>query len=269
MGESLEAKELMNLLKADVQDFVAMRNAPDSTYALLGRGLDEVANSEEAHSAGMDYGEMMKVHEIASKHLEVFGHPADEADSAAAMRALFGLEDESERMMLGKKNPTVYLSRSALPKDVDNPKKLRTLASRMQNAFNEMLDKHCETNALDGGGEIIKLRIEVNFGGCAMEGDGDQWSHLKPGALRCDKGFISYTKTPGGIVGPSKTGAVYTGSYCPPLEFTFPKSKTEGIVKYFGGQKKIVWESKGLKGSGGGLLGGLGDLFGKYRTQSL
>ena len=146
----------------------------------------------------------------------------------------------------------------------------------MQNAFNEMLDKHCETNALDGGGEIIKpriegpkIRMEVNFGGCAMEGDGDQWSHLKPGALRCDKGFISYTKTPGGIVGPYKTGAVYTGSYCPPLEFTFPKSKTEGIVKYFGGQKKIVWESKGLKGSGGGLLGGLGDLFGKYRTQSL
>merc|ERR1719465_307545 len=146
-------------------------------------------------------------------------------------------------MMLGKKNPTVYLSRSALPKDVDNPKKLRTLSSRMQNAFNEMLDKHCETNALDGGG--------------------DQWSHLKPGALRCDKGFISYTKTPGGIVGPYKTGAVYTGSYCPPLEFTFPKSKKEGIVKWFGGQKKIVWESKGLKGSSGGLLGGLGDLFGK------
>lgn len=106
------ADTLSAVLKADVQDFVAMRNAPDSTYALLGRGLDEVANSEEAHSAGMDFGEMMKIHEIASKHLEVFGHPADESDSAAAMRALFGLEDESERMMLGKKNPTVYLVRA-------------------------------------------------------------------------------------------------------------------------------------------------------------
>jgi len=103
--------------------------------------------------------------------------------------------------------------------------------------------------------------MEVNFGGCAMEGDGNQWSHLKPSGLRCDKGFISYTKTPGGIVGPYKTGAVYTGSHCPPLEFTFPKSKKEPVVKYFGGEKKIVWESKGLKGSdSGGLLGGL---FGK------
>lgn len=109
------ADTLSAVLKTDVQDFVAMRNAPDSTYALLGRGLDEVANSEEAHSAGMDFGEMMKIHEIASKHLEVFGHPADESDSAAAMRALFGLEDESERMMLGKKNPTVYLVRAPHP----------------------------------------------------------------------------------------------------------------------------------------------------------
>merc|ERR1712124_240278 len=60
---------------------------------------------------------------------------------------------------------------------------------------------------------------------------------------------------------PYKTGAVYTGSHCPPLEFTFPKSKKDPVVKYFGGEKKIVWESKGLKGSdSGGLLGGL---FGK------
>ena len=151
---------------------------------------------------------------------------------------------------------------------MDNPKKLRTLSSRMQNAFNELLDKHCVTNELDNGGDIMKpriegpkIRMEVNFGGCAMEGDGNQWSHLKPSGLRCDKGFISYTKTPGGIVGPYKTGAVYTGSHCPPLEFTFPKSKKDPVVKYFGGEKKIVWESKGLKGSdSGGLLGGL---FGK------
>lgn len=265
----------MDLLKSDVQDFVAMRNAPDSTYALLGRGLDEVANREEAAEAGMDYSEMMKVHEIATKHLDIFGHPEDESDSAAAMRALFGLEEETERSLLGGKgikgmmgSKTAYLSRSGLPKDVDNPKKLRTLSSRMQNAFNELLDKHCVTNELDNGGEIMKpriegpkIRMEVNFGGCAMEGDGGQWSHLKPSGLRCDKGFISYTKTPGGIVGPYKTGAVYTGSHCPPLEFTFPKSKKEHVVKYFGGQKKIVWESKGLKGSdSGGLFGGL---FGK------
>merc|ERR1719420_875066 len=56
--------------------------------------------------------------------------------------------------MLGSK--TAYLSRSALPKDVDNPMKLRTLSSRMQNAFNELLDKHCVTNELDNGGEIMK-----------------------------------------------------------------------------------------------------------------
>merc|ERR1712124_85380 len=234
---SLEAKELMDLLKSDVQDFVAMRNAPDSTYALLGRGLDEVANREEAAEAGMDYADMMKVHEIATKHGDIFGHPEDESDSANAMRALFGLEEEeTERSMLGGKgfkgmlgSKTAYLSRSALPKDVDNPKKLRTLSSRMQNAFNELLDKHCVTNELDNGGEMVKpriegpkIRMEVNFGGCAMEGDGNQWSHL---------------------------------------EFTFPKSKKDPVVKYFGGEKKIVWESKGLKGSdSGGLLGGL---FGK------
>merc|ERR1711981_614639 len=88
--------------KSDVQDFVAMRNAPDSTYALLGRGLDEVANREEAAEAGMDYADMMKVHEIATKHLDIFGHPEDESDSANAMRALFGLEEEeTERSMLG------------------------------------------------------------------------------------------------------------------------------------------------------------------------
>merc|ERR1712224_31649 len=149
----------------------------------------------------------------------------------------FGLEEEeTERSMLGGKgikgmlgSKTAYLSRSALPKDVDNPKKLRTLSSRMQNAFNELLDKHCVTNELDNGGEMVKpriegptIRMEVNFGGCAMEGDGNQWSHL---------------------------------------EFTFPKSKKDPVVKYFGGEKKIVWESKGLKGSdSGGLLGGL---FGK------
>merc|ERR1719321_2322586 len=50
----------MDLLKSDVQDFVAMRNAPDSTYALLGRGLDEVANREEAAEAGMDYADMIR-----------------------------------------------------------------------------------------------------------------------------------------------------------------------------------------------------------------
>merc|ERR1711981_613184 len=117
----------MDLLKSDVQDFVAMRNAPDSTYALLGRGLDEVANREEAAEAGMDYADMMKVHEIATKHLDIFGHPEDESDSANAMRALFGLEEETERSMLGSKgfkgmlgSKTAYLSRSALPKDVDN-----------------------------------------------------------------------------------------------------------------------------------------------------
>merc|ERR1712124_214826 len=110
--------ELMDLLKSDVQDFVAMRNAPDSTYALLGRGLDEVANREEAAEAGMDYADMMKVHEIATKHLDIFGHPEDESDSANAMRALFGLEEETERSMLGGKgfkgmlgSETAYLSR--------------------------------------------------------------------------------------------------------------------------------------------------------------
>merc|ERR1739848_846718 len=143
---------------------------------------DEVANREEAAEAGMDYADMMKVHEIATKHLDIFGHPEDESDSANAMRALFGLEEEeTERSMLGGKgfkgmlgSKTVYLSRSALPKDVDNPKKLRTLSSRMQNAFNELLDKHCVTNELDNGGEIMKpriegpkIRMEVNFGGCA------------------------------------------------------------------------------------------------------
>merc|ERR1712224_1101199 len=100
------------------------------------------------------------------------------SDSANAMRALFGLEEEeTERSMLGGKgikgmlgSKTAYLSRSALPKDVDNPKKLRTLSSRMQNAF--------------------------------------------------------------------------------------PKSKKDPVVKYFGGEKKIVWESKGLKGSDSGGLSG-------------
>merc|ERR1712124_247121 len=113
-------------------------------------------------------GDMMKVHEIATKHLDIFGHPEDEPDSANAMRALFGLEEEeTERSMLGGKgfkgmlgSKTAYLSRSALPKDVDNPKKLRTLSSRMQNAFNELLDKHCVTNELDNGGEMVKPRIE-------------------------------------------------------------------------------------------------------------
>merc|ERR1712224_785220 len=72
-------------------------------------------------------------------------------------------EEETERSMLGGKgfkgmlgSKTAYLSRSALPKDVDNPKKLRTLSSCMQNAFNELLDKHCVTNELDNGGEMVK-----------------------------------------------------------------------------------------------------------------
>ena len=100
-----------------------MRNAPDSTYALLGRGLDEVANREEAAEAGMDYADMMKVHEIATKHLDIFGHPEDESDSANAMRALFGLEEEeTERSMLGGKgfkgmlgSKTAYLVRRPPP----------------------------------------------------------------------------------------------------------------------------------------------------------
>merc|ERR1712124_48219 len=74
--------------------------------------------------------DMMKVHEIATKHGDIFGHPEDESDSANAMRALFGLEEEeTERSMLGGKgfkgmlgSKTAYLSRSALPKDVDNPR---------------------------------------------------------------------------------------------------------------------------------------------------
>merc|ERR1712025_1263317 len=121
----------------------------------------------EAAEAGMDYADMMKVHEIATKHLDIFGHPEDESDSANAMRVLFGLEEEeTERSMLGGKgfkgmlgSKTAYLSRSALPKDVDNPKKLRTLSSRMQNAFNELLDKHCATNELDNGGRLHRFSL--------------------------------------------------------------------------------------------------------------
>ena len=116
------------MLKSDVQDFVAMRNAPDSTYALLGRGLDEVANREEAAEAGMDYADMMKVHEIATKHLDIFGHPEDESDSANAMRALFGLEEETERSMLGGKgfkgmlgSKTAYLVRRPPPTPPPTP----------------------------------------------------------------------------------------------------------------------------------------------------
>ena len=85
--------------------------------------------------------------------------------------------------------------------------------------------------------------LPEEFGGCVLEKA--EGSSL-PTALRCDKGFIGYAKTPGSISGPAKGGTSYEGSFCGPITTTIPKKK-EPIVKSFGGESSIVWKSKKLK----------------------
>ena len=221
------------MLHNDVKGFVAMRKAPDATYALLGRALEEVGADEDVAAAGRDYKEMVDLHNVVSQHVAAFGHP-DEGNPEGR-RVL-------QKFKLGTDDPM-----TTRPRGVDTG--LRTLPWALANKFQELLNKYCTPNSVSPGEKSMPsiqgpvITMEVNFGGCVLE---KAEGSALPTALRCDKGFIGYAKTPGSISGPAKGGTSYEGSFCPPITTTIPKKK-EPIVKSFGGEAKAVWKSKKLK----------------------